>query len=193
MEHAAAELAEGAEVGAVLRKYCYATHSAFAKAFRKRFGISPRECREGKKLRRRQSEGTLQELRRRPELYHQSSEYLELIREEQAEPKPEKRSKKSAKCKPEDLVFEEYQFHPVFAMVRGVPYVDRKTVQMRDYILEHYNEDITPRSVIEHFGEKHYNNMRSSFTIRMGESMSSMIRRLRAEHAEEKEETRSVS
>ena len=78
MEHAAAELAEGAQVGTVLRKYCYATHPSFAKTFRSYFGISPREYRNGVEPRRSRTVETVQELRRNPELYRQSSEYLEL-------------------------------------------------------------------------------------------------------------------
>ena len=79
---------------------------------------------------------------------------------------------------PEDLTFEDYQFHPVLAMVRGAPYVPRYVVDVRDYIVAHAGEDITPRSVCEHFGLP-YNRTRSSFSTVMGESMESMIRRLK--------------
>ena len=77
MERAAAELAGGAEVSMLLQKYHYATHSAFARAFRKRFGISAREYRNGVQPRRSHTVETVQELRRNPELYRQSSEYIE--------------------------------------------------------------------------------------------------------------------
>ena len=40
--------------------------------------------------------------------------------------------------RPEDLTFEDYQFYPIQAMVRGVRYVDRRLVEMRDYIIEHF-------------------------------------------------------
>ena len=67
-------------------------------------------------------------------------------------------------------------------MIRNEPCVDPRLVQIRDYIMEHIHEDLTPRSVIEKFGMP-YNVTRRMFTIRMGESMSSMIRRLKAKRA----------
>ncbi len=69
-------------------------------------------------------------------------------------------------------------------MAHGVQYIDRKMVEVRNYILAHIDEDITPRSVTEHFGLP-YNRTRAVFTSDMGESMSSMIRRLKAERTME--------
>ncbi len=84
---------------------------------------------------------------------------------------------------PEDLTFDEYQFDMIQSTVRGLKYVPRDLVNVRDYIIEHIDEDITPKSVIEHFGLP-FNHTRSNFTIIMGESISSMIRRLKQERAE---------
>lgn len=82
----------------------------------------------------------------------------------------------------EDVTLEEYYFFPPKAALHNVPYTDRRIVKIRDYILEHYDEDITPQSVIRQFGMK-TNHARSMFTFVFGETMSSMLRRLRAEHA----------
>ena len=88
------------------------------------------------------------------------------------------------KTYPEDLVFEEWQFDWIQSMIRNRPTMDRRLVQIRDYIIEHIDEDITPKSVIEKFGMP-YKDTCGMFTIRMGESMSSMIRRLKAKRAAE--------
>ena len=90
--------------------------------------------------------------------------------------------------RPEDLTFEEYQFYPVYCMVRGFRYVDRRLVEMRDYIIEHFDEDITPHSVIDTYGMP-YNNTRYRFHSIMGESMEHMIRRLRETRAAGTEQT----
>lgn len=88
--------------------------------------------------------------------------------------------------RPEDLTFEEYQFHPVHAMARGARYVDPRLIKMRDYIIEHIGEDITPHSVIDPYGMP-YNDTRFKFHSVMGESMGHMIQRLKAEHKENTE------
>ena len=90
--------------------------------------------------------------------------------------------------RPEDLTFEDFQFYPIQAMVRGVRYVDRRLVEMRDYIIEHFDEDITPHSVIDPYGMP-YNNTRYRFHSIMGESMEHMIRRLRETRAAGTEQT----
>ena len=209
MEHAAAELAEGAQVGTVLRKYCYATHPAFAKAFRKYLGISAREYREGKQPCRKQPAETLQALRRQPELYRQSSEYLELAFKAEHEVSlteyiKNMRKQKAAEVsrqsvprgdnntvkRPEDLTFEKYQLDPIQAMVRGARYVDPRLIEMRDYIIEHIDEDLTPHSVIDSF-QMPYNDTRYKFHSVMGESMGHMILRLKNE--QEEKETQEAS
>lgn len=202
MEHAAAELAEGAQVGTVLRKYCYATHPSFAKTFRSYFGISPREYRNGVEPRRSRTVETIQELRRNPELYRQSSEYLEPAFKAEHEVSlteyiKNKRKQKAAEVsrqavprgenntvkKPEELTFEKYQLDPIQAMVRGVRYVDPRLIKMRDYIIEHIDEDLTPHSVIDSF-QMPYNDTRYKFHRAMGESMGHMILRLNNEREE---------
>jgi AraC-like DNA-binding protein len=202
MERAATELAGGAQVSMLLQKYHYATHSAFARAFRKHFGISAREYRNGVEPRRRSAAEPVQELRRNPELYRQSSEYLELAFKAKHGVSPteyveNKRKQKAAAVlrqavlkgvnnsvkRPEDLTFEKYQLDPMQAMVRGLRYVDPRLIKMRDYIIEHIDEDLTPHSVIDPYGMP-YNNTRYMFHSVMGESVEHMIRRLKQERAE---------
>lgn len=85
--------------------------------------------------------------------------------------------------RPEKLTFEEYQFDMIQAMVRGVRHVDRRLVEMRDYIIEHIEEELTPHSVIDPYGMP-YNDTRFMFHSVMGESMGHMIQRLKNEQAE---------
>ena len=82
---------------------------------------------------------------------------------------------------PEELTFEKYQLDPIQATIHGVPYVQPILVEMRDYIIAHIDEDITPESVVKQFKGPGLYGIRSQFTCTMGESMPSMIRRLKQE------------
>ena len=56
--------------------------------------------------------------------------------------------------------------------------------ELRDYIVAHIDEDITPESVIEQFGLP-YQLTLSSFQCRMGETMPEMIHRMKTERSKE--------
>lgn len=60
---------------------------------------------------------------------------------------------------------------------------DANIEKIKEYIIQHIEEDISPKSVIKRF-ELPYNKTRTIFHAKTGETMAAYIRRLRHENAE---------